>query len=233
MLLLLLFITVVNAHLILNQHKIKFTTDCKLEGDRLWVIQGKIGGFLPLQSGFSYFHGECPSTIPHAHVDPSFKYPQSKYTGPCQHLMIRDLNQTYRNMCGDAMNLSISEKIVWIDFIGLPATFNDAGISLKGHAGATNTLLVNGETNQGEGITVMVVDTGLDPYHDMFLDPGQSFPTGSLGSTLSASSHSKIRGILTSHGTINRVDGSHGTAVAGLAVGYESMGVSGTAPESK
>jgi hypothetical protein len=91
------------------------------------------------------------------------------------------------------------------------------------------------EGSNGEGIIVAIADTGIDLSHCAFFDSESDLlPTQSQDVTPSA--HSKVASLVTADPAVTDYrgsDGAHGTAVAGVAVGYDCGMTVGEAPGAR
>lgn len=100
---------------------------------------------------------------------------------------------------------------------------------------AHRALLANWNLS-GAGITVTVVDTGLDPLHAMFYDPlhwNDVVEEPLYTIPLPNSGHTKIRAIVSVFpGLYGGTYEAHGTSTSGVAVGYEALDEIGIASSS-
>ncbi|TNC22381.1 S8 family peptidase [Amycolatopsis alkalitolerans] len=119
-------------------------------------------------------------------------------------------------------------------------THADSGTTATRSAEARTTLTgANGKALDGSGVSIAIIDTGIDPTHPAFQSNGQTRVVRSMKSLCSnGTDTSCIVNVPTSVDTDTTSLGGHGTHVAGIAAGNaytlpNGSKVGGSAPGSK
>lgn len=220
--------------------------------EHLWLVHGKPRGFLPYSKNITYYRGINPPHRVKTILEPRMKYAKEPVRNCTQVFAKVTKPLSTADFCSKKMcmwkcvnvkgvrEISHSLDVLWMDlefeamkYLGQISP-ND---ELLGE-GSRYDVLVGGGLGSitGETETVFVVDSGLDFNHRAFYSAVGSFPIQDAfdGENTAASTHPKIRAIFHDGNGATVASGSHGTAVASCAVGYNNdMGVSGIATGAK